>query len=268
MVGKIENHRAREEGRVVYPVYSRRSRGLSVGINLFPDRPVCSFACPYCEVFPFEGGPGFSFAALERDLRRGLEEWAVLGVRDLCFSGNGEPTMAPDFPEALERVMRFRDERGLRASLVVITNGTGLLDPELFGILGAFADRGVEFWVKADAGTEAWYREMNRSALPFGALMERIRRFTRDFPAVIQTMRCKIQGRAPGEEELRAWEGFITDLAVSGNLREVQIYGKVRPAPADPWAEPLGASVLEAQGESLRRALASAGAVTPVNVFP
>src|SRR5437660_12694832 len=33
----------------VYPVISRRSRGLSVGVNLNPDK-VCNFDCVYCEV--------------------------------------------------------------------------------------------------------------------------------------------------------------------------------------------------------------------------
>jgi histidinol dehydrogenase len=62
----VENHRSREAGCLVYPVYSRRSRGLSLGINLFPDRKVCSFDCPYCEVFPFETGFRFSPESLGR----------------------------------------------------------------------------------------------------------------------------------------------------------------------------------------------------------
>ncbi len=45
----------REAGRLVYPVVSRRSGGLSLGVNLFPEAKLCSFDCPYCEVFPVRG---------------------------------------------------------------------------------------------------------------------------------------------------------------------------------------------------------------------
>jgi histidinol dehydrogenase len=57
----VENHREREKGIIVYPVYSRRSGGLSVGINLFPDKKQCPFDCPYCEVFRFQLTPSFHF---------------------------------------------------------------------------------------------------------------------------------------------------------------------------------------------------------------
>ncbi|GIS62123.1 MAG: hypothetical protein CM1200mP2_43480 [Planctomycetaceae bacterium] len=37
------------DNRFVYPVLSRRSHGLSVGINLNPDK-ICNFDCIYCQV--------------------------------------------------------------------------------------------------------------------------------------------------------------------------------------------------------------------------
>ena len=64
IIGSIENHRAREKGTLVYPVYSRRSQGLSMGINLFPDHKQCSFNCPYCEVFPFKTDSMFSLEGM------------------------------------------------------------------------------------------------------------------------------------------------------------------------------------------------------------
>jgi wyosine [tRNA(Phe)-imidazoG37] synthetase (radical SAM superfamily) len=51
----------REKGVIVYPVYSRRSGGLSVGINLFPDKKSFSFDCPYCEIYSFPKGMEFIY---------------------------------------------------------------------------------------------------------------------------------------------------------------------------------------------------------------
>ncbi|MDR1618872.1 MAG: hypothetical protein LBS06_07495 [Treponema sp.] len=303
-VGPVENHRGREEGVLVYPVYSRRSRGLSVGINLFPDRKTCSFDCPYCEVFPFQGAAAFSLEGLEAELPpilTGAKERG-LPVRDLCFSGNGEPTMSPAFPAALECAARFRNTLAPEAALVLITNGTGLLKKETFDFLRrAAAAWALRIWLKLDAGTEDWYRLVNSSAVPFTALTGKIRDFVRLAPVIIQTMVCSINGRPPPDSEAAAWEKLALELAsagtasvpvpaasptavlpaavlttgvpapgknaASGNVapgvRGFQIYGKARPAPRDPLAEALPPAFLEARAASLRASLAAAGIRAP-----
>ena len=106
-IGSIEDHRAKEEGPLIYPVYSRRSQGLSLGINLFPDQKHCSFDCPYCEVFPFKTNVPFSLDRMEQELRETLTR--LTGARDISFSGSGEPTLSPFFPPALEAAFRLRE---------------------------------------------------------------------------------------------------------------------------------------------------------------
>lgn len=293
-IGPVENHRGREEGALVYPVYSRRSKGLSVGINLFPDRKVCSFDCPYCEVFPFQGGGAFSPGRMETELRQVLRDAGERGlsVKDLCFSGNGEPTMAPALTAALESAARLRDACAPSAALVLITNGTGLLRGETFDFLRrAAADRALQIWLKLDAGTEDWYRRINNAAVPFETLTGKIRAFVRAAPVIIQTMLCSIQGRPPPDSEAAAWEKLALELAgivpaagvpvrentgggVLPGVRGFQIYGKARPAPGDPLAEALPLSFLEDRAASLRASLARAGirapggTELPVEVFP
>ena len=69
--GLDEHRRVREAGGLVYPVLSRRSGGLSLGVNLFPDAKRCSFDCPYCEVFPIAATvPPFSLRAARGEFRR------------------------------------------------------------------------------------------------------------------------------------------------------------------------------------------------------
>ena len=217
-VAPIANHRRREKGVLVYPVYSRRSGGLSIGINLFPDKKLCSFDCPYCEVFPFSACAEFSPTQMEGDLAAAIAAALErnIPVRDICFSGNGEPTMSPDFPEALRRADRVRLEMVDTAELVLITNGSGLLDERLFSLLGEAAGfPGLDIWLKLDAGTPEWYKKMNRSCLPFGKITEKIKEFTAETPVTIQTMICAVDGEGPPPEEGREWERLVLELAVN-----------------------------------------------------
>jgi histidinol dehydrogenase len=267
--GPVENHRNREGGAVVYPVYSRRSRGLSAGINLFPNRKVCPFDCPYCEVFPFQTDIRFSLPVMEEALKNVLAEAADrdIPVRDICFSGNGEPSVSPDFRRALEAAGRIRDGAAPEAALVVITNGTGLLNEETFAFMREAASGAMklDIWLKLDAGSPAWYKAIDRSAVPFDALIRRIRQFARLAPVTLQTMICAVAGRAPPAEEEAAWVRLAAELAGSGNVRAVQIYGKARPAPEDPLAEALPQAVLEKRAAALRTVIETA---VPVEVFP
>lgn len=269
--GRVNSPREREKGVLVYSAWSRRSGGLSVGINLFPDRKHCSFDCPYCEVFPFGTDYNFSLPLMETALRETLTGAKNKGikVKDICFSGNGEPSQSPFFPAALEAAFRIRDKEVPQAAIVLITNGAGLLNEDIFSLLRRSALGGLTIWLKLDAGTESWYRAMNRSAIPHELLLEKIRAFAKCTPLVLQTMICSINGAPALPEEKQAWETLVTELASSAaDLRGVQIYGKARPAPEDPLSEALPETCLEERAASLRAALARAAKNIPVQVYP
>jgi len=275
----VEDHRSREKGILVYPVYSRRSGGLSVGINLFPDRKSCPFDCPYCEVFPFSSGAVFSLQQTEEELKSvitiSLEKNMV--IKDLCFSGNGEPSLSPAFPDALKLAAHLRNELVPSAKLVIITNGAGLLKPVIFSLLAdaasssitAAGGNDVDIWLKLDAGTPEWYEKINRSNIPFTELTARIKEFVSCSPVTLQTMLCAIDGEPPPFEEESAWETLTLELAANGkgNVRKVHLYGKARPAPEDPLASTLPSSYLEERAASLRRVFSAEGITTPVEVF-
>ena len=270
-IGSVENHRERERGVLVYPVYSRRSGGLSVGINLFPGTKICSFGCPYCEVFPFSAGAVFSSEQMEKDLAPVIED--AIGrnimVKDICFSGNGEPSMSPHFPEALVLAAKTRDAMAPSAELVLITNGTGLLDKALFSLLHeAVKNYRLDIWLKLDAGTPGWYRKINASEISFNELAAAVKNFIACTPVTIQTMLCAVNREAPPPEEAAAWEKLLMELNNSGGIRKVQIYGKARPSPDDPIAEALPEKYLDDRAESLRRAFSASKNAPRVEVFP
>ncbi|MCL1927484.1 MAG: hypothetical protein FWG07_01645 [Treponema sp.] len=280
-IGAIADHRSREGGAIIYPVYSRRSGGLSIGINLFPDRKLCSFDCPYCEVFPFKTDINFNFEIMKTALCSAIREAKKnnIPIKDICFSGNGEPSMSPFFMEAVNASALIRSELAGDAKLVVITNGSGLLDKEVFDFLktAALNTAALNIWLKLDAATDAWYRLLNRSEIPHDRIISCIKDFSASAaPFTIQTMLCKIKGVLPPEEESVAWVQVVTKLAalsLSGNdagkpqLRAVHIYGKARPASEDPLTETASAAVLEERALQLRISLDKAGINVPVEIY-
>jgi len=266
----ITNHREREKGNIVYPVYSRRAEGLSIGINLYPDKKNCLFDCAYCEVFPFSNTASFSPELMKEGLQDAIDsaQKQNIPIKDICFSGNGEPTLSPSFPDALLLAENIRAQMAPSSQLVVITNGTGLLQPHVFSLLKeASANPVVNIWLKLDAGTPEWYQKMNRSSVPYEKLIEKIKEFAICAPVTIQTMLCAINGEQQPEKDVQAWEDLICDLGKSKNIKKVQVYGKARAAPEDPLASELPGEYLEKRAESLRRKLEDAGIKTKVKVY-
>ncbi len=253
-----EDHRGdREAGRLVYPVVSRRSGGLSLGINLFPEAKVCAFDCPYCEVFiPHGTSAGFSIKSLAGELAlfldRGYpEDWAAESVRDICLSGNGEPTDSPLLGQALALCASLRrsSPRILGgSSLVVITNSTGFLDPGISSLLERYSrDESLVVWAKLDAGNEELFRLMSGlgGAAP-GTVSEEgtdfsletvaagLLSFARRRPVVIQTMLCEVEGRRPSEADLSDYAALLSRLVAGGaRVDAVHLYTLARPSPGD-----------------------------------
>ncbi len=114
------------------PIHSRRL-GASLGINLMPDDgKVCSFDCLYCEAGYNSQGPGTSGlpsrekvkALLDEKLKSMSNEGAKLDV--ITFSGNGEPTLHPDFEGIVDDTIELRDKYYRDAKVSVLCNSTRL----------------------------------------------------------------------------------------------------------------------------------------------
>lgn len=119
--------------------------------------------------------------------------------------------------------------------------------------------------VTATATTAGPSSNPSVGAFAFGRLTSRLREFVGVAPVTIQTMVCAVEGRVPPPEEAQAWVALVVELVVTGwrvgkevGVKEVQIYGKARPAPEDPLATQVDVSVLEARAAALRIALTAA----------
>lgn len=254
-----------------YPVISRRSKGVSLGVNLNPDK-VCNFDCVYCEVDRRtpprrrEVDP----AQVEREIEALLDltvSGELFGIppfdsarpeqrrlNDIAFSGDGEPTTAREFAEVIQRMADLKVRKGLEAvKLVLITDSTRLQAPEVLRGLELMMAHQGEIWAKLDAGTEAYYRELNRSRVPFARILENLKATALRWPILIQTLFLEWDGRGPDETEVMAYGDRLQEiLDAGGMLSGVQLYTVARPTP-EPAARPLATPLLEAIAADLRQ---------------
>lgn len=276
-----DHSRAWEGCLLVYPVVSRRSRGLSIGVNLNPDKR-CNFDCVYCEVDRrtpprlLKAEPDRIRAELTtmiRAARNGelarhprFQETGELTrqIRDIAFSGDGEPTMVPHFADCVRTVTEVKTAEGLaETKLVLITDAAGLDKADVRRGLEILDAHQGEVWAKLDAGTEAYYRQVNRSHVRFERILRNLLLTARARPILIQTLLLKLHGQPMSPEELDAYcQRLCEILAQGGKIREVQAYTIARPTP-EPWTTRLETDELEAMAEIIRRRTG-----LPVSVYP
>ncbi len=267
----VDHTRRYQDFTYVYPVISRRSGGLSIGINLNPDKR-CNFDCVYCEV-DRKTPPQTRQLNLDqvRDELRWLVRHALSGglakepkfeevpeltriVRDIAFSGDGEPTMVPNFDACVEVAVEVRREFELTdTKIVLITDAAGLDKARVRSGLALMDANNGEVWGKLDAGTEGYFRRVNRTHIFFRRILDNLRDTAKVRPIVIQSLFLKIAGEIMPAAELAEYIARLNEiLQAGGHIREVHAYTIARPTP-EPWATRLNAGELAVLGEEISR---------------
>ncbi len=184
-------------------------------------------------------------------------------LRDFAFSGDGEPTLAPQFPDAVSRLIDLRkklNDDGIK--LVLITNATRLTRPEIVDALDRFDAANGEIWTKLDASDPERFKTVNRAAIPFDAILKNVAFAAKRWRIKIQTALFLLRGQAPTAEEFaRYCEQIREILAIGGRLESVQLYTIAR-VPAESDAEPLANEAMDDYAATLRRETG-----VPVEVF-
>lgn len=260
-----------EQNRFVYPVLSRRSRGLSVGVNLNPDK-VCNFDCIYCQVDRtrhseqrfVETGQLFDELRLTLDLARSgaLYEHPMFAstppdqrrLNDIAFSGDGEPTTYRNFDELVERAAELKRELSLSdVKLVLITNASRFHRPHIQRGLEILDANQGEIWAKLDAGTQEYFQLVDRTSIPLRRILDNLLLAARLRPLVIQSLFMRVAGQPPADEELEAYCQRLNELlAAGGRLQLVQVYTVAR-RPAESIVTPLSDQQVERIADLVRR---------------
>ncbi len=259
-------HHPRElrQNRYVYAVLSRRSSGVSIGVNLNPDK-VCNFDCVYCQVDRTTPAKfrRVDLKVLERELNeilaragsgRIFEDAPFAGVhkllrkvKDIAFSGDGEPTTCPQFPQAVDLAICAKQKAGLPdLKIVIITNATMFHRAKVKQALSVLDRNHGEIWAKLDAGTEPYYRQVDVTTIPFKRILDNILDAARLRPIVIQSLFMRLYGTPPAADEIEIYCNRLKEItAKGGKIKLVQVYTVAR-RPARPFVSPLSDEEVDA----------------------
>jgi wyosine [tRNA(Phe)-imidazoG37] synthetase (radical SAM superfamily) len=233
--------------RFVYAVISARAHGLSLGVNMNPDQR-CDYDCVYCEVDrrtpPREMALDVDIMGdelrrtvmfvhqgrlRERPTYQALPD-ELLRLRHVALSGDGEPTLAPNFTGTVQTVVRVRALGGYPFfKIVLITNASGFDRPQVQEGLKHLT-KSDEIWVKLDGGTQAFLNKVNRGGVSLDKVLKNILSLARERPVVVQSLFPAINGEEPPLEEIEQYARRLKDLKTDGaQISLVQIYSAARP---------------------------------------
>lgn len=233
--------------RFVYAVVSPRAGGLSIGVDMNPDK-CCNFDCEYCEVNRQSRADERSLdvEVMADELRRMLElaesgglkvfpcyanvPLELLQLRHVALSGDGEPTLCPNFLDAVHAVIHVRALGKFQFfKIVLLTNATGLDLGDVRDGLRLFTPRD-EIWAKLDAGTQAYMDRVNHPDCSLEEILANILSAARQRPVIIQSLFSLLDNQGPSEEEIERYTERLRDLKNAGaQIPLVQIYSAARP---------------------------------------
>ena len=214
---------------IIYgPIHSRRL-GMSLGVNLMPtDHKLCSFDCVYCEI-----GWNSPISHPKLPTREEVREALEVSLQQLAqqpdvitFSGNGEPTLHPDFDGIIADSCALRNMYCPKAKVSVLSNSTQVTRKDVFRALKQCDNRIMKLDSGIDRTMQLIDRPVNKE-LAVDAIIERLQRFDGDF--TLQT--CFVRGIVPDgegqtaidnttEEELAAWYRAIDKM----RPKQIMIY--------------------------------------------
>lgn len=262
---RLYAHHPRRWGdfQYVYPVLSRRAGGLSIGVNLNIDK-ACNFDCIYCQVDRTQPPP-----RKDVDLSQMADElgwmlrWAASGeiwnspqfastpaalrrINDVAFSGDGEPTAFPQFDLAVEAAVNLRDELKLPGvRIIVLTNATLLDRPAVQRGLEKLYKADGRLWAKLDAGTEAYYKLVDRTSVGLAKVLANIGAEGARHPLIIQSLFMRVHGEPTPAAEFEAYLDRLERLRASGcRIELAQLYTIARQT-TEAYATPLSREELD-----------------------
>ena len=249
--------------RFVYPVLSRRSNGVSLGVNLNPDK-VCNFDCIYCQVDRTTRSET-RFVEMDQllaELRKTLDfitsgEFFGDGpfkdippelkrLNDIAFSGDGEPTTYKNFDEIISACASLKQQLELDdVKMVLITNASMFHRDHVKAGLQILDENQGEIWAKLEAGTEAYFQTIDRTSFKLQEIVDNISAAAQRRSVVIQSLFMNVNGVAPSNEELLAFCSRLSEIVTAGGaIDHVQVYTVARP-PAESFVTALSNSEVD-----------------------
>lgn len=273
----IHDHSRELSGlKYIYSVISRRAGGLSIGINLNVNN-ACNWQCIYCEIPNLTRGspPPIELNVLENELRLFLHD-IIHGdymernvaiedrhLKDIAFSGNGEPTSAAEFPQVILIVKKILQEFDLlhKIKIRLITNGSLMHEASVLKSIEMLEEINGEVWFKVDAATEETIKTVNQVNLKPNQILERLLNTANICPTFVQTCIFMINGKSPDDKDIDAYIELINKAKKI--IKGVHLYGLARPS-LQPRAGDLG-RISEDELKNIAKKLIGLNIPTTVN---
>ena len=227
----VFDHRRDNLGKTyVYAVLSRRSGGVSIGINLNPNK-ACNWRCVYCQVdgLAYGKAPPIDLERLRQELADTLSEWQDHAIVDVSFSGDGEPTSALQFADVVRLVATVLEEFSLlgKIKIVLITNGSLMLRDHVIEGLKALREVYAEVWFKIDSFNEEGHWHLNHFSTTMVARMQQLAKAVETCPTFIQSCLFPYDGK-PSETMENYVQGLEHIMAAHIPIQGVLLYAPIR----------------------------------------
>ena len=214
------------------PIHSRRL-GSSLGINLLPEKgKICTFDCIYCECGWNKDGRNDTKLPTAEKVRNALEaklkecKTNQVSIDSITFSGDGEPTINPEFSQIIDDTIRLRNQYYPNSKITVLSNATMVHKPGVFAALRKVDNPTM----KIDAPTNELVEKINHPVPGYNIkkVVEALKQFNGDF--ILQTMFLKSKDfDSSSPEALNGWMDIVRTL----KPREVMVYTIDRPTPEE-----------------------------------
>ena len=220
------------EETVFGPIRSRRL-GSSLGINLLPTQgKICNFVCVYCDCRWNQDGRNDTKLPSAEEVYKALEiklqqcQSNRVAIDSITFSGDGEPTINPDFPKIIDDTIKLRNRYYPNTKITVLSNATRVHLPEVFKALRKVDNPTM----KIDAPTNALVEKINHPAPGYDVnrVVEALKLFNGEF--ILQTMFLRSnEFDSSSPEVLNGWMDIVRTL----RPREIMVYTIDRPTPEE-----------------------------------
>ncbi len=223
--------------QIAYGTIHSRRLGTSLGMEIMPlEHKLCTFNCVYCEcgwnekvqhpVLPTRQEVHNALEAKLQEIKANNEPLDVI-----TFSGNGEPTLHPEFKAIIADTCALRDRYCPEVKVSVLSNSTQLGRADVVEAL-RMCDKRI---LKLDAATDTMMRRIDKpvnEGLDVETIIRWLEQFEGDF--ILQT--CFLRGEHNGEridntteEELNAWYQAVERL----HPKQIMIYVIDRKTPEE-----------------------------------
>ena len=247
MLSTTNHSRERVGFKYIYPVISRRSGGLSIGINLNTNN-ACNWRCIYCQVPNLTRGnaPPVNLEKLRDELHKFINN-VLTGdfyeiekipeklrkIQDIAISGNGEPTTADEFGQIIKIIEGVLGDIGLLNEIkcVLITNGSLVNRDYVKEGLERLGAINGEVWFKIDSATPEGIEEINQVSGAELSAINRLNISANYCPTYIQTCVFSFDGKLPSNKEKTAYVNLLKEVKTRHiPIKGILLYGVERPS--------------------------------------